>query len=156
MANPVQGTEARDRVLSANPPAQIPTLILPDGTVMTESAAITLLLTDIAGRDDLVPGPLASERARFLCWLIFMVANIFPTFTCADDPARFVDGGNSAAPPCGPMRTITRNGSLQTHLPSSRWVQCEGLGSGPCRTSGGVTLGVSDLWWSGGIALATG
>ena len=54
--------EARDRVLSANSLAQIPTLILPGGTVMTESAAITLLLTDITGRDDLVPGPLASER----------------------------------------------------------------------------------------------
>ena len=81
---------ARDTLAPANPITQVPTLIQPDGTVMSESAAITLLLADITGRDDLVPGPRASERARFLRWLIFMVADIYPTFTYADDPARFV------------------------------------------------------------------
>jgi GST-like protein len=84
--------EARNQLAPVNPIAQIPTLILPDGTVMSESAAITLVLADITGRDDLVPGAAAAERARFLRWLIFMVANIYPTFTYADDPARFVDG----------------------------------------------------------------
>jgi GST-like protein len=83
---------ARDQLASTNPIAQIPTLILPDGAVMTESAAITLLLADMTGRDDLAPGPAAPERARFLRWLIFMVANIYPTFTYGDDPARFVGG----------------------------------------------------------------
>ena len=83
---------ARDQLLPANPIAQIPTLILPDGTVMTESAAITLLLADLTGRTDLVPGASAPERAQFLRWLIFIVTNIYPTFTYADDPARFVDG----------------------------------------------------------------
>ncbi len=84
--------QARDQLAPANPIAQIPTLILPDGTVMTESAAITLLLADLTGRDDLVPAPAAPERARFLRWLIFVVANIYPTFTYADDPSRFVGG----------------------------------------------------------------
>lgn len=84
--------QARDQLAPANPIAQIPTLILPDGTVMTESAAITLLLAEITGRDDLVPNPTEPERARFLRWLIFLVANIYPTFTYADDPARFVGG----------------------------------------------------------------
>jgi len=37
-----------------------------------------------------VPGPGAPERAKFLRWLVFVVANIYPTFTYADDPARFV------------------------------------------------------------------
>ncbi|HME84085.1 MAG TPA: glutathione S-transferase family protein [Roseiarcus sp.] len=84
--------QARDLLASVNPIAQIPTLILPDGAVMTESAAITLLLADITRRDDLAPGAAAPERARFLRWLIFMVANIYPTFTYGDDPRRFVDG----------------------------------------------------------------
>ena len=57
---------------------------------MSESAAITLLLADITGRDDLVPAAGAKERAKFLRWLIFIVANIYPTFTYADDPSRFV------------------------------------------------------------------
>ncbi len=81
---------AQKALAPANPITQIPTLILPDGTVMTESAAITLLLADATGRDVLVPGPKAPERARFLRWLVFIVANIYPTFTYADDPARFV------------------------------------------------------------------
>jgi len=70
--------------------AQVPTLILPDGQVMTESAAITLYLADIAGHAELVPAPGDAIRPAFLRWLIFLVANIYPTFTYADDPARFV------------------------------------------------------------------
>ena len=37
-----------------------------------------------------MPAPGAPERAAFLRWLVFLVANIYPTFTYADDPARFV------------------------------------------------------------------
>ncbi len=81
---------ARDQLLPANPIAQIPTLILPDCTVMTESAAITLLLADITARTDLAPGASEPKRAQFLRWLIFIVTNIYPTFTYADDPARFI------------------------------------------------------------------
>ena len=81
---------AREKLEKVNPLAQVPTLVMPDGSIMSESAAITLLLADITGRDSLVPGPGAPERAKFLRWLVFLVANIYPTFTYADDPARFV------------------------------------------------------------------
>jgi GST-like protein len=82
--------DARTRLERVNPLAQVPTLILPDGQIMSESAAITLLLADSAGSESLVPPPDAPERAAFLRWLVFIVANIYPTFTYADDPARFV------------------------------------------------------------------
>jgi GST-like protein len=82
--------DAKNRLEKVNPLAQVPTLVMPDGSVMSESAAITLLLADIAGNDSLVPGPKSPERAKFLRWLVFIVANIYPTFTYADDPARFV------------------------------------------------------------------
>ena len=82
--------DARTRLEKVNPLAQVPTLVMPDGSVMSESAAITLLLADLTGKDTLVPGPGAPERAKFLRWLVFLVANIYPTFTYADDPARFV------------------------------------------------------------------
>ena len=81
---------ARRALEQINPLAQIPTLVLPDGSVMTESAAITLWLADEAGSADLVPEPHAPERARFLRWLVFITSNIYPTYTYADDPARFV------------------------------------------------------------------
>ena len=90
--------EARAKLEKVNPLAQVPTLVMPDGSVMSESAAITLLLADITGQDSLVPGPGTPERAKFLRWLIFIVANIYPTFTYADDPARFVSV-NSARDP---------------------------------------------------------
>jgi GST-like protein len=82
--------DSRAALEKVNPLAQIPTLVMPDGSVMSESAAITLLLADITGQDSLVPGPRTPERAKFLRWLVFIVANIYPTFTYADDPARFV------------------------------------------------------------------
>ncbi len=81
---------AREKLEKVNPLAQVPTLVMPDGSIMSESAAITLLLADITGSDSLVPAPSAPERAKFLRWLVFLVANIYPTFTYADDPARFV------------------------------------------------------------------
>jgi GST-like protein len=81
---------AKAKLETVNPLAQVPTLVMPDGSIMSESAAITLLLADITGHDSLVPKAGAPERAAFLRWLVFLVANIYPTFTYADDPARFV------------------------------------------------------------------
>ena len=87
--------EARDRLRPANPLAQVPTLILPDGQIMTESAAITLHLADVTGRDDLVPAVREAARPRFLRWLVFLVANVYPTFTYVDEPSRFVPGAEA-------------------------------------------------------------
>ena len=81
---------AKAKLEKVNPLAQVPTLVLPDSSIMSESAAITLLLADITGKNSLVPEAGAPERAKFLRWLIYIVANIYPTFTYADDPARFV------------------------------------------------------------------
>lgn len=81
---------ARQRLAALNPLCQIPTVQLPDGTVMTESAAITLYLADLTGSEALVPGPMAPERAAFLRWLIFLVAAIYPTFVFGDMPERYV------------------------------------------------------------------
>jgi len=81
---------AREKLSAINPLAQLPTLLLPDGGVMTESAAITLHLAEIAKGESLAPAPADPPRPKFLRWLIFLVANIYPTFTYADDPSRFV------------------------------------------------------------------
>jgi GST-like protein len=81
---------AREKLAPLNPLAQVPTLVLPDGQVMTESAAITLHLAYVTGSSDLVPAAGEAERPKFLRWLVFLVANVYPTFTYADDPARFV------------------------------------------------------------------
>jgi GST-like protein len=64
---------------------------------MTESAAITLHLAEASARDDFVPPPGHAARAQFLRWLVFLVANVYPTFTYADEPKRFVPGNEEAA-----------------------------------------------------------
>jgi GST-like protein len=87
-----QSAEARQKLAEVNPIAQVPTLIMPDGTVVTESAAITLYLAELTGKDSLVPAPGSAERLAFLRWLVFLVANIYPTYTYGDDPSRFVSG----------------------------------------------------------------
>ena len=90
-----KSAQAREDLAKLNPLAQLPTLILPSGEVMTESAAITLYLADATGSTELVPAPTEPTRAKFLRWLVFIVANLYPTFTYADDPARFVPGEES-------------------------------------------------------------
>jgi GST-like protein len=87
-----KSAEGRQRLAAVNPLAQIPTLMLTDGTVLTESAAITLYFAELTGNDSLVPKSGAPERAAFLRWLVFLVANVYPTYTYGDEPARFVDG----------------------------------------------------------------
>ncbi|MFO1267319.1 MAG: glutathione S-transferase [Rubrivivax sp.] len=92
--------EAREKLKPLNPLTQVPVLVLPAGEVMTESAAMTLHGRPRRHRDDLVHGAIAKERAAFLRWLVFLVANVYPTFTYADDPKRFVktEGAGDAFP----------------------------------------------------------
>lgn len=80
----------RERLSSVNPLAQVPTLLLPDGTVMTESAAITLLLSERYPQAELAPDPRAPRRPDFLRRLIWIAANVYPTFTYGDYPERWV------------------------------------------------------------------
>lgn len=84
--------KAREKLAKLNPLMQVPVLILPNGEVMTETAAITLHLADAARSPELVPAADDPTRPRFLRWLVFLVANIYPTSTYGDVPARFVAG----------------------------------------------------------------
>ncbi len=78
----------RERLLSLNPLGQVPTLILPDGTVMTESAAMVLHIHDVAPKAELVPSD-DDRRAAFFNLLIVLVGAIYPTFTFGDEPKQF-------------------------------------------------------------------
>jgi GST-like protein len=81
-----------DRLRTLNPLVQVPTLLLPDGTVLTESAAIALYLAERYPQAGLAPAPGDVERASFLRWLVFLVANVYATFTIGDEPNRWVEG----------------------------------------------------------------
>jgi GST-like protein len=84
------------RLAGLNPLGQVPTLVLPDGAVMTESAAILLYLAELLPRAKLAPPRGHPQRAAFLRWLAFLVSAVYPTYTYGDPPARWV--GEEAAP----------------------------------------------------------
>ncbi len=73
-----------------NPLGQVPTLILPDGAVMTESLAMVLHIDEQTPDAGLAPPAGDRLRPMFLRWIVFMVAAIYPTFTFGDEPARWV------------------------------------------------------------------
>ncbi|EPE9058201.1 glutathione S-transferase family protein [Klebsiella aerogenes] len=77
----------REKLLAINPLCQVPTLLLVDGCIMTESAAIALMILD--KRPDLAPPAGTPERRQFQRLLIWLVANVYPTFTYADYPERW-------------------------------------------------------------------
>lgn len=85
----------RDRLFAINPLGQVPTLVAPDGGVMTESAAMVLHLDEEHPSAGLLPKPGTRERREALRWLVFIVASIYPTFTFGDQPEKFVgDAGD--------------------------------------------------------------
>ena len=90
--DPKKPTTESKRLTALNPLAQVPTLLLPDGTVMSESAAIALHVADRAPAAALVPPPGDPARDAFLRWLIFIVANVYPMYMVGDFPERFVSG----------------------------------------------------------------
>lgn len=63
--------------LALNPRGQVPALRLPDGSVMTESAAMVIHLCDAHPEAGLLPPPGSPARAQALRWLLFCVANLY-------------------------------------------------------------------------------
>jgi GST-like protein len=80
--------EAFDALLAINPIGQIPTLVLPDGSALSESAAIHIHLADTHPDAHLLPAR-ASARAQAIRGLVFIAANCYSAITIIDFPERF-------------------------------------------------------------------
>lgn len=68
---------ARDRVATQNPMRQVPTLVLPGGEVVTESAAILIYLAEAYPAARLGPVVSAQLRRQFLRWMIYVSSAIY-------------------------------------------------------------------------------
>ena len=68
---------ARDRVAPVNAMRQVPTLVLPGGEVMTESAAILIYLADLHPDAALSPGVNEPQRRAFLRWMVYVSSAIY-------------------------------------------------------------------------------
>jgi GST-like protein len=81
---------------SVNPLKQIPTLVLPDGTVMSESAAILIHLGLAFPDSGLLPSD-SSKRAQSLRGLVYIAANCYAAVSVSDYPERWsTDAGETA------------------------------------------------------------
>lgn len=79
----------------ANPLGQIPTLVLDDGRVMSESAAILIHLGLTHPDSGLLPDD-GAARAQVLRGLVFIAANCYAAIGVIDYPERWLPDGSDA------------------------------------------------------------
>lgn len=75
-------------LLKVNPLGQIPTLVLEDGSVLTESAAILIHLGSVHPESGLLPRD-APARAQMIRGLVFIAANCYSAISIIDYPERW-------------------------------------------------------------------
>lgn len=63
--------ERDERLVAVNPMGKVPTIVLEDGTVVTEAPAICAWLADAYPDAGLAPAPGSSERGTYYRWLFF-------------------------------------------------------------------------------------
>jgi GST-like protein len=81
---------ATDALKAVNPLAQVPTLKLADGTIITESAAIIVALAERHPGAALLPPADTTRRAIALRWIAFIAGNMYPAISIGDFPERWV------------------------------------------------------------------
>jgi glutathione S-transferase/GST-like protein len=74
---PEAGDLSHPDFLALNPRGQVPVLVLPDGSVVTEIPAILLHLADADPDSGLAPPPGSALRAQHDRWLAFTHANVY-------------------------------------------------------------------------------
>jgi len=82
--------QKRPAFLAINPSGKMPALRLPEGDIVTESAAILLTLADHFPQARLLPPQASNDRAKAYRWLAFMAGEIYPIVEIVDYPERFV------------------------------------------------------------------
>ena len=89
--------DAFQELLQVNPLGQIPTLVLPDGSVLSESAAILIHLGSVYPDSGLLPRD-PSARAQAVRGMVFIAANCYAAISVIDFPERWcTDADNDDA-----------------------------------------------------------
>ena len=87
---------ALDELRRVNPLGQIPTLVEPDGAVLTESAAILIHLALARPEAALLPAD-PTARARALRGLVYLAANCYSAISVCDYPERWTTAADDDA-----------------------------------------------------------
>lgn len=88
-----EDSEGSDALARINPLKQIPTLVTPEGQVLTESAAILIHLGLEFPASDLLGG----NRAQILRGLVYIAANCYSAVGIIDYPQRWLGNVDDAA-----------------------------------------------------------
>jgi GST-like protein len=80
--------DAFQELLRINPLGQIPTLVLPDGSVLSESAAILIYMGDTYPESGLLPRD-PTARAQAVRGMVFIAANCYAAISIIDYPERW-------------------------------------------------------------------
>lgn len=91
-----EADSAIEELSAVNPMRQIPTLVLPDGSVMTESAAILIHLGLTHPHSGLLPAD-PSARAQATRGLVFIAANCYAALSINDYPDRWTTASTKPA-----------------------------------------------------------
>jgi len=83
--------EGARAMAAVNPLRQVPALVLPNGELMTESAAMLIWLADSHPAARLAPALDDPRRPAFLRWMAFVSSQIYSLFWIRDDPSRMAD-----------------------------------------------------------------
>ena len=86
---------ALDALAKVNPLLQIPTLVLPDGSVLSESAAILIHLGLAHPASKLLPAA-PGARDQHIRGLVYIAANCYAAIGIIDYPERWCDGASDA------------------------------------------------------------
>ena len=87
---------ALEELRRVNPLLQIPALVLPDGSVLTESAAILTHLGLVSKPGLLLPAD-AAARAQCIRGLVYIAANCYSAISIIDYPERWTTATDKAA-----------------------------------------------------------
>jgi GST-like protein len=87
--------DAFEELLKLNPLGQVPTLMLEDGSVLSESAAILIHLGSVHPESGLLPGT-APARAQAVRGLVFIAANCYAAISIIDFPERWCEDADDA------------------------------------------------------------
>lgn len=121
-----------DELKRVNPLAQIPTLVLEDGSVLSESAAILLHLGLAHPGSGLIASD-ASQRAQQIRGLVYVAANCYAGIGILDYPERWYPDPDDAVKKAMQSRGRARLHELwelfADQFPATPWLSGERLGA---------------------------
>ena len=141
------GTPLPESFRDINPWGQVPTLVLPDGSVMSETAAILIHLAACHPDKGLGPEPGTPAHGQFLRWLVFANVNVYEAVLRRSYPFRYTTDPDALDATCD--AAIVRMGEALTVLENA--IESGPFLFGDAMTVADVYIAMLFIWFRGEI-----